>query len=260
MTDASTRPERGSRSAYSTGSPANARAVTSNGEPGSPSSTNRPFLVPTSSSVMVGRHPTTRRLDSLLQLDAKPNRRTGGCAEHAGGAIGLRHHPWSGRLRLGHARRAARARTEPLNAIARAQPPAPEHAFPVRGRYDWGTAVNGFGGGRGHDGQDIFARCGTRRRGPRGEGRRGGDQGRRGQLRGPRDRRRTPGGVSPPAAAALRERGRPARGGGRRRPGRADRQRAGLPPALRALDRPGPVHGRSRPEPRPALDRWASDG
>ena len=58
----------------------------------------------------------------------------------------------------------ARVRTDPLNAIARAEPPspAPEHAFPVRGHYDWGTAVNGFGGGRGHDGQDIFARCGTR--------------------------------------------------------------------------------------------------
>ena len=52
VTDASTRPERGSRRAYSTGSPANARAVTSNGEPGSPSSTNRPFFVPTSNSVI----------------------------------------------------------------------------------------------------------------------------------------------------------------------------------------------------------------
>ena len=32
----------------------------------------------------------------------------------------------------------------------------------MRGRHDLGTAVNGFGGGRGHDGQDIFAGCGTR--------------------------------------------------------------------------------------------------
>jgi murein DD-endopeptidase MepM/ murein hydrolase activator NlpD len=57
----------------------------------------------------------------------------------------------------------ARVRTEPLNAVSRAEPPspAPESAFPVRGRHDFGTAVNGFGGGRGHDGQDIFARCGT---------------------------------------------------------------------------------------------------
>ena len=30
------------------------------------------------------------------------------------------------------------------------------------GRHDLGTAVNGFGGGRGHEGQDIFAGCGTR--------------------------------------------------------------------------------------------------
>jgi murein DD-endopeptidase MepM/ murein hydrolase activator NlpD len=57
----------------------------------------------------------------------------------------------------------ARARTEPLNAITRAaRPSAPvEDAFPVHGRHDMGTAVNGFGGGRGHDGQDIFADCGT---------------------------------------------------------------------------------------------------
>src|SRR5436853_5131700 len=46
------RPERSSRMAWSTGSPANARAVISNSPPGSPSSTNRPFFVPTTSSVM----------------------------------------------------------------------------------------------------------------------------------------------------------------------------------------------------------------
>ena len=59
--------------------------------------------------------------------------------------------------------RPARERIEPLNSILRAEPPpAPvDHAFPVRGRYDFGTAVNGFGGGRGHQGQDIFADCGT---------------------------------------------------------------------------------------------------
>ena len=34
-------------------------------------------------------------------------------------------------------------------------------AFPVQGRYDFGTEVNRFGGGRGHKGQDIFASCGT---------------------------------------------------------------------------------------------------
>src|SRR4051812_44911905 len=38
--------------AYSTGSPANARAVTANSSPGAPSSAKSPFLVPTSSSVI----------------------------------------------------------------------------------------------------------------------------------------------------------------------------------------------------------------
>jgi len=31
--------------------------------------------------------------------------------------------------------------------------------FPVAGKHSFGTAVNGFGGGRGHQGQDILARC-----------------------------------------------------------------------------------------------------
>lgn len=34
-------------------------------------------------------------------------------------------------------------------------------AFPVQGRYSFGTYVNGFGGGRGHQGQDVLADCGT---------------------------------------------------------------------------------------------------
>ena len=57
----------------------------------------------------------------------------------------------------------ARLRTEPLNAISRARhpAPAPTRVFPVHGPHDMGTAVNGFGGARGHDGQDIFAGCGT---------------------------------------------------------------------------------------------------
>jgi murein DD-endopeptidase MepM/ murein hydrolase activator NlpD len=36
------------------------------------------------------------------------------------------------------------------------------HIFPIRGAHDLGrTATNGFGGGRGHNGQDMFAACGT---------------------------------------------------------------------------------------------------
>lgn len=46
----------------------------------------------------------------------------------------------------------------PLVAVA--VPPG-EGVFPVRGRYDFGTRVNGFGGGRGHGGQDVLARCST---------------------------------------------------------------------------------------------------
>lgn len=38
-----------------------------------------------------------------------------------------------------------------------------DHLFPIRGRHNLGySKTNGFGGGRGHQGQDIFARCGTR--------------------------------------------------------------------------------------------------
>jgi murein DD-endopeptidase MepM/ murein hydrolase activator NlpD len=33
--------------------------------------------------------------------------------------------------------------------------------FPVAGKYDFGTSENGFGGGRGHQGQDLLAACGT---------------------------------------------------------------------------------------------------
>ena len=38
-----------------------------------------------------------------------------------------------------------------------------DHLFPIRGRHDLGqSATNGFGGGRGHQGQDMFATCGTK--------------------------------------------------------------------------------------------------
>lgn len=38
-----------------------------------------------------------------------------------------------------------------------------DHLFPIRGPHDLGqTATNNFGGGRGHKGQDAFARCGTK--------------------------------------------------------------------------------------------------
>jgi murein DD-endopeptidase MepM/ murein hydrolase activator NlpD len=40
-----------------------------------------------------------------------------------------------------------------------------DHVFPIRGRHDYGGAGARFGAGRGgrsHQGQDVFARCGTR--------------------------------------------------------------------------------------------------
>ena len=38
-----------------------------------------------------------------------------------------------------------------------------DHLFPIRGPHDLGQSdTNNFGGGRGHQGQDMFARCGTR--------------------------------------------------------------------------------------------------
>ena len=37
-----------------------------------------------------------------------------------------------------------------------------DYMFPIRGRHDLGQShTNNFGGGRGHQGQDMFARCGT---------------------------------------------------------------------------------------------------
>ncbi len=34
-------------------------------------------------------------------------------------------------------------------------------AFPIRGAHDYGTAINAFGGGRDHQGQDVLADCAT---------------------------------------------------------------------------------------------------
>lgn len=40
--------------------------------------------------------------------------------------------------------------------------PGGEDVFPIRGKHDLGQSeTNNFGGGRGHQGQDLFARCGT---------------------------------------------------------------------------------------------------
>lgn len=76
----------------------------------------------------------------------------------------------------------AGARTGPVRVITSAGPSKPgprlavlpgrrvtpassgngtDGVFPVRAKYDFGTFVNTFGGGRGHQGQDVLARCGV---------------------------------------------------------------------------------------------------
>ena len=62
--------------------------------------------------------------------------------------------------RLGASRPAGRV-TVARAAVAPLGGPSPDGVFPVAGKHDFGTAVNGFGGGRGHKGQDILADCGT---------------------------------------------------------------------------------------------------
>lgn len=62
----------------------------------------------------------------------------------------------------GSSRPSRRLRVIPAPApVAAVAVPPGEGVFPVRGRYDFGTDVNGFGGGRGHQGQDILATCST---------------------------------------------------------------------------------------------------
>ena len=77
----------------------------------------------------------------------------------------------SGRLRVISRQGLVSAIGPRVRVIAPLQPVGPPSAatqgaggvegiFPVQGRYDYGTEVNGFGGGRNHQGQDILAKCG----------------------------------------------------------------------------------------------------
>ena len=71
----------------------------------------------------------------------------------------------SGRLRVlrddgRRSRKSARIEVTALESAAIA-PGTGEGVFPVAGSYDFGTYTNGFGGGRGHQGQDILTACGT---------------------------------------------------------------------------------------------------
>lgn len=53
-------------------------------------------------------------------------------------------------------------RLKVLAANAAATPSSDSGVFPIRGKHSYGTETNRFGGGRGHQGQDIFAKCGER--------------------------------------------------------------------------------------------------
>jgi murein DD-endopeptidase MepM/ murein hydrolase activator NlpD len=49
-----------------------------------------------------------------------------------------------------------------MTEIGAVEEPVPVRVFPIDGPHDLGrTATNGFGGGRGHSGQDMFSPCGT---------------------------------------------------------------------------------------------------
>jgi murein DD-endopeptidase MepM/ murein hydrolase activator NlpD len=49
-----------------------------------------------------------------------------------------------------------------MTEIGAVKEPVPVRVFPIAGPHDLQrTATNGFGGGRGHNGQDMFAACGT---------------------------------------------------------------------------------------------------
>lgn len=76
----------------------------------------------------------------------------------------------SGRLRVRSTVAVARTRRAvrvPRRRLAGAPSEAADRApdgmlFPIAGRHDMGqTGTNGFGGGRGHQGHDLFAACGT---------------------------------------------------------------------------------------------------
>ena len=181
------------------------------------------------------------------------------------GRNGRRQRPEGGPLRvprlrreLGAGARASSAQADPDATTAPDSFIFLRHKFPIRGAHNYGDGAATFGGGRGHQGHDVFAECGTPLVAAR-----GGDREVQAEL--------------PGRARALRRhrrRGRPAsttstctcatppgREGRPRPHGPADRlrrrhgPRRRLPPALRAVGRPGLVHGR-----RPVRPAAAAEG
>ena len=50
-----------------------------------------------------------------------------------------------------------------MTEIGAVEEPVPVRVFPIAGPHDLGRSpTNRFGGGRGHNGQDMFAACGTK--------------------------------------------------------------------------------------------------
>ena len=101
----------------------------------------------------------------LLHEDGAHVARTWTLATEAGQRTEVR---WDGRGSDG-VERTGRYRFRVAGTVTSAavQPETPfsfaDHLFPIRGPHDLGqTRTNWFGGGRGHQGIDMFARCGTR--------------------------------------------------------------------------------------------------
>lgn len=72
-----------------------------------------------------------------------------------------------GRYQFRITAQSASGATATSSQVATGDRPAPgsfmflRHKFPVRGAHQFGTGAAAFGGGRGHQGQDVFAACGT---------------------------------------------------------------------------------------------------
>lgn len=66
---------------------------------------------------------------------------------------------WTGSARVASVRISKGARRVVGQGLADA--PTAEAVFPIRGDHEYGGSTGRFGGGRGHQGQDVFAKCGT---------------------------------------------------------------------------------------------------
>lgn len=98
-----------------------------------------------------------------LRDDGPPQAHAASSAERADRAAAARAADRAAaRTIRAEAGRRATLRALRVRALAAAARSADGHVFPIRGRHDRGRyETNDFGGGRGHQGQDMFAACGT---------------------------------------------------------------------------------------------------